>query len=134
MSTTARIHNFSAGPAVLALPACGSGSGSTARDSGSSGDSRGSGRAAEIKHPSEADGTVRTFDKATDEFMEKGLRQFGSGDAAWPATRAEWLKKGAREQRFLVSAMFTALRAPARTRAGFDTSRRSHIPRANASG
>ena len=62
---------------VFALPACGSGSGSTARDSGSSGGSRRTGGADQIEAPSAADGTIRTFDKATDDFMERGLRQFG---------------------------------------------------------
>jgi len=99
--------------AALALTACASDGGSTSRDPASSADpgsSRAKGAAATVVKPLSAeDGTARTFDKATNDFMEQGLHQFSKGDPAWEKTRAEWLAMGAREQRFLVSAMFAAL-------------------------
>ena len=100
---------------ALVLAGCGSDSSSrSGGDSGSnassnSGDTGGASRATQIQSPTAADGTARTFDEATDKFMQDGLRQFGKGDPAWTQTRAKWLAMGSREQRFLVSAMFAVL-------------------------
>jgi len=98
---------------MLALAGCaanGSSNSSGASSSTSSDSGGGDGRSPTvIRAPSAEDGTARTFDAATNEFMENGLHQFSRGDPAWEETRARWLTKGEREQRFLVSAMFAAL-------------------------
>jgi hypothetical protein len=92
---------------AVAVPGCASDGSSGGSRSGSSGG--GSGSQTEVERPSADDGTARTFDQATNDFMVDGLKQFSDNDPRWPETRATWLAKGKRESDFLVSAMFAGL-------------------------
>ncbi len=103
---------------VMALALAASGCSSDGASSGDPDARSASGDAqTQVTAPSEADGTARTFDPATRDFMMEGLRQFSGGDPAWPATRRRWLSMGRRESDFLVGAMFAALLAAQRVNA-----------------
>lgn len=108
--------------AALAASACASGpEAGTQPSAGTSGTSRASGTTprtqTQVDRPSADDGTARTFDESTSDFMIRGLQQFSDGDPGWADTRAEWLAMGRRESDFLVSAMFAALLAAQRVNA-----------------
>jgi HEAT repeat protein len=99
---------------AVALTGCASDGGGSSRSSSSGGSTASQ---TDVERPTPDEGTVRTFDESTNEFMENGLRQFSAGDARWPETRQRWLAMGKRESDFLVSAMFAGLLAAQRANA-----------------